>query len=102
MTSADMIDTGESEIGCEVWGHKYVITSLLEIAVCGNIKTRCPHPLGNLYLPSFTTTRHVCLGGALARPCTISVGVLVTPSESLTRRGCQDSGTASDSGGVDT
>jgi hypothetical protein len=57
---------------------------------------------GTLNLPAFTTTRHVCLGGSLARPCTISVGVLVTPSESLTRRGCQDSGTASDSGGVDT
>jgi len=40
MTSDDMIDTGESEIGCEVWGHKYVITSLLEIAVCGKIKPR--------------------------------------------------------------
>jgi hypothetical protein len=58
------------------WGHEYVTTSLLENAVIletikkeGTLRWRPP------YLPSFTATRHVCLGGALARPCTILVGL---------------------------
>ena len=54
-----------------------MITSLLENAVFSwkqLKKTRRP-PLGGLpsNLPSSTAARHVCLGGALARPCTILV-----------------------------
>jgi hypothetical protein len=59
-----------------VWGHEqyeYVITSLLENVVSWKIKRGGPHPSGYPHLPSFTATRYVCLGGALARPCTISV-----------------------------
>ena len=39
----------------------------------GKIKRGGPHPSGYPHLPSSTATRCVCLGGALARPCTISV-----------------------------
>ena len=53
-------------------------TSLLENAVIletikkeGTLLWRLPS------LPSFTATRHVCLGGALARPCTILVEELI-------------------------
>jgi len=34
---------------------------------------------GHLTLPSFTAARHVCLGGALARPCTILVAKSPAP-----------------------
>jgi hypothetical protein len=51
-----------------------VITSLLEIAGSEN-KTRWPPPAGaTLDRTSFAATRRVCLEGALARPCTFSVG----------------------------
>jgi hypothetical protein len=56
-----------------VWGHEYVITSLLKISVSKN-KTRRPPPAGGtLDRTSFAATRSVCLEGALARPCTILV-----------------------------
>jgi hypothetical protein len=78
-----------------VWGHEYVITSLLERervlfigtqfsilytsmyspaganAVSWKIKRGGPHPLGYPQPTSFITTRHVCLGVALDRLCTI-------------------------------
>ena len=63
-----------SEIGCDsLWVHEYVITCLLENAVSWKIKRGGPHPLGYPQPTSFTVMRHVCLGGALARPCTILV-----------------------------
>ncbi len=62
------------------WGHEHVTTSLLENAVILETikKKRGASIGGHPHLPSFTATRHVCLGGALARPCTISVTKLNT------------------------
>ena len=56
-----------------MWGHEYVITSLFENAVSWKINEGGRQSEATPHLPSFTATRHVCLGGALARPCTISV-----------------------------
>jgi hypothetical protein len=79
-----------------VWGHEYVITSLLEIPVLDNKKEVSPFRWGysrpNLirshaqrlsgtrpssavhhFGPSFSTTRRVFLEGALVRLCTIQV-----------------------------
>ena len=57
------------------WGHEYVTTSLLENAVIletikkeGTLRWEATSPT-----LIQRATRHVCLGGALARPCTISV-----------------------------
>jgi hypothetical protein len=59
-----------------VWGHEYVITSLLGIFVSKNKTRRPPSAGGTLDRTSFAATRSVCLEGALARPCTILVPVL--------------------------
>ena len=56
-----------------MWGHEYVITSLLEIAVSKNKTRRPPSAGGTLDRTSFAATRSVCLEGALARPRTILV-----------------------------
>ena len=66
---------GGWSITWRAWGHEYVITSLLENAVIlETIKKRGDPPLeANLTYPHSRPTRHVCLGGALARPCTILV-----------------------------
>ena len=58
-----------------VWGHEYVITSLLENVVSWKINEGSPPSEAHPHLPSFKATRYVCLGGALARPCTILVDV---------------------------
>ena len=55
-----------------MWGHEYVITSLLEIAVWEN-KRDYPQLRGAPHPTSFEATRIVCLECALARLCTISV-----------------------------
>ena len=49
-----------------MWGHEYVITSLLENAVSWKIKRGGPHPLRLRTLTtSFGATRTVCVEGAL-------------------------------------
>jgi hypothetical protein len=60
-----------------------VITSLLENAVILETikKKRGASVGGHLHLPSSTARRHVCLGGALARPCTILVLILDSDEE---------------------
>ena len=50
-----------------MWGHDYVITSRVEIAVLRKLKGVAPIPWGYSHRSSFSATRRVCLEGALVR-----------------------------------
>jgi len=74
-------DSALEEAKYRAWGHEYVITSLLENAVIlETIKKERGASVGGHLRPTLIqATRHVCLGGALARPCTILVAKSPAP-----------------------
>ena len=75
------VNRTQSEIGCDSLGCGSRIRDHVPLRNCHfrKIKEGPPSVGGTLNLPSFRTTRHVCLGGALARPCTISVAASHAP-----------------------